>query len=163
MAFKGKVVMSSKKMETLRKRIIKLAQTKLQTGHFQESGEHPTAEMSYADLANHLSVTFPPRSLLPDVSSNLRVGGMFSKVMNQSIENYLYRNKPLNASLDSIGSNMTSYAKSLFGVPSANNPSNSPEWADFKGADSPLVFEGYLKDSWAWKNTSDNNIKYGVY
>jgi len=163
MAFKGRVVLSSKKMDNLRKRIIKLGITKLQTGHFQESGEHPTAEMSYADLANHLSITFPQRSLLPDIASNLRVGNMFTRVINQSIKNYLYESKPLNRNLDNIGSDLTQYAKSLFGVPSQNNPSNSPSWADFKDGDSPLIYEGYLKGSWAWKNTSDNTIRYGAY
>ena len=148
---------SSKRLANLKKRMESLVKLKIQSGHFQDSGMHPTAEMTYPELAFKLSVTYPQRDLRIGVENYVRNNQQLKSKLKKKTKNYLYDSKPLIQDMTVVATDISEYAQSLFGVPSSFNPSNSFEWANYKNGDTPLVHEGYLKASWTYKILQNGN------
>jgi len=155
----GKVIRKTRNIEKFIKRIQKLAKSEVESGYFSEQGDHPEAEMSYVDLAYMHSKgegNFPPRDVrLPTIFA--LDDSSYKPFINKELTSYLYKKQSLNQTLNDFGISVTSIAKNLFGVPSVHLPSNSPDWIDLKDGDTPLVFEGHLKDAWSY-NTSEEVV-----
>ena len=77
----------------------------------------------------------------------------------KQLGDYLFKGKVLTTALDSIGWKVSGIAVSFFGKPSQYIPANNESWATHKGGNTPLVYEGYLRDAWSWKNSVTNAIQ----
>lgn len=151
----------SRNLEELIQKIEKMSRQSVETGVFIEQGEHPEAGMTYVDLARMHEEgdgDFPPRTVRPLVLHSMK-GSMFTNMVARNINNYLYRDTPLNYSLSKIGEGMASLGKSFFGnISFPHMPPNSPDTVLEKGSNTPLVDEGYLKDAWAYKTSMSDYI-----
>lgn len=147
-------------LDKLIKKIEAIRNQEVKSGYFKSQGDHPEAEISYVDLAwMHAKGDgdFPERDVrIPTVleMQGASVSNFFSKVTRD----YLFKNVNLSQTLDKIGWKISDIAVSYFGIPSQYLPMNSAEWAKVKGGNTPLVFEGYLMDAWAWKTSYDNIV-----
>lgn len=154
----GKIVRKTRNIEKFIKKIQALAKSNVESGYFPEQGDHPEAEMSYVDLAyiHAMGVgNFPRRDVREPTRLALDSPALKIFFIRKELNNYFYSTQTLAATLDDFGSYVTDIAKSFFGIPSRFMPSNSNEWADFKGDNTPLVFEGYLMNAWAYKTSED--------
>ena len=153
---------NTKNLEKFLKKIKKLSQSRVETGYFSEQGDHPEAKMSYADLAElHAKGAkgYAIRDIRISVAGDMKNNSSLRNFISKQMKEYLYKDVKLSGSLDDIGWKLTGIAQGYFGVPSVNNPSNSPEWIARKGADTPLVFEGYLMDAWSWKTSESGKVR----
>lgn len=160
--FNVRVTRKTRNLEKLVEKLEALSKENVETGVFAEQGEHPTAEMSYVELAvmhEQGNGNFPPRTVRPLIMNSMKNKPFMDKV-SENINKYLFRDVSLNYALGYIGQDMAMMGKSFFGVPnSPDMPSNSDNTIEyFKGGqDTPLVDQGFFKDTWAYK-TSVNNI-----
>lgn len=155
----GKITRKTRNFEKFINKIKKLNNTSVESGYFIEQGEHPDAGIPYTDLINmhHRGLgNFPRRDVLNPTLLSM-TSFEFTNSIHKGLKNYLYKDKQLAPILDDFGEDISSIAVSFFGVPSSYNPSNSSTWAELKGGDTPLVFEGNLRDAWAYR-TSENNV-----
>lgn len=159
---KAALTRKTRNLEKLIKKIKKLEQANVESGYFPEQGDHPYAEMSYVDLAYIHSKgegNFPPRDVRFPTYLNLQNSITFKTSVHKDLKNHLYKDLKLDTVLTNIGVEVTNLAKSFFGIPSSFLPMNSSEWAEIKGANTPLVFEGYLMDAWSFKTSELPNIR----
>lgn len=151
----------TRNLEQLIKKMEKLSEEKVETGVFAEQGEHPTAEMSYVDLAimhEQGDGDFPPRTVRNLTLNSMKNREFLNKV-SVNLESYLLKDGSLNYSLGRIGQSMSHIGRSFFG--SINPPDmmpNEPNWADEKGKNAPLVDQGYLQDAWAYRTSVNDYI-----
>ena len=158
--FNVKVTRKTRNLEKLVDKLEALSKEHVETGVFAEQGEHPTAEMSYVQLAvmhEEGDGNFPPRTVRPLIMNSMKEKPFMDKV-SEHLNKYLFRDVSLNYALGYIGQDMAMIGKSFFGV--IDNPwmkGNDPKTIELKGKNTPLVDEGFFKDTWAYK-TSVNNI-----
>lgn len=149
-----------KGIQALINRIKNLTENQVESGYFQEQGEHPYAEMSYVELAlihARGEGNFPDRDVRDPTKFEMESSTTIN-MFGKTLSDYLHNRIPLSQMLNRFGWKISDIAVSKFGIPSQYLQMNSQQWADLKGANSPLVNEGYLMDAWAWKNTYDNLI-----
>lgn len=136
-------------------KIKKLSESNVESGYFSEQGQHPRADMSFADLANmHAKGAGDlfPRDVRPATLSIMN--GLFK----ETIKNHFYKNYTLDQTLDSIGLKITDIAQSYFGqTPPLEE--NSPWWSEQKGGSKPLVHFGDLQDAWSYRTSENLNIR----
>lgn len=161
--FNVKVTRKTRNLEKLVDKLEALSKEHVETGVFAEQGEHPTAGMSYVDLAvmheQGKEGSFPARTVRPLILNEMNNKPFMDRV-TQHLNKYVFKDVSLNYALGYIGQDMAMMGKSFFGVPNPPDmPSNSDNTIEyFKGGeDTPLVDEGFFKDTWAYK-TSVNNI-----
>ena len=146
-----KVTRKTKNLDKLIKKIKALSRKEIKSGYFADQGQHPTAGMSYTDLAYlHATGTskFPDRDIRLDAFYELKDFN-FTPLLNK----YFYGKASLEGTTSTIAFRVEDISQSLFGVPSVNNPDNSDWWAEQKrleghGGNTPLVHYGYLRDAW---------------
>ena len=153
---------NTRNLENFIKKIRKLSESKVESGYFQEQGNHPESKMSYADLAELHSKgegKLLPRDVRMSTTFDMKFKSSVRKHISRQLKDYLYNNIKLSSKLDSIGWKITGISQSYFGEPSIHNPPNSPEWAKFKGANTPLVYKGFLVDAWSWRTSENSQIR----
>lgn len=148
---------NSKNLSNLKKRIQTLARNKIQTGIFQSAGDHPSGD-SYVDIAKYQATK--GRDLRPALFSGYLKSPTFLNYMSKNIKEYLIHGKDLKEKIEVVAVDITQHAKSLFGIPSQYNASNSELWANFKGGNTPLLFEGHLREAWGYKLNPKSSVKY---
>lgn len=157
-----KVKRETKNFEKWISKIAQLKKASVESGYFPQQGDHPTADMSYVELAElHAKGAgdLPKRDIRPAVTHNMKFGSSFSRSNKHMLVRYLIGKLSIDNYLSSVGHKISDSAQSYFGIPSGHNPSNSEYWADFKGADTPLVFDGYLRDAWSYKTSTSPSIR----
>lgn len=158
----GRITRKTKNFEKLIKKIKLLSKSRVDSGYFAEQGDHPTADMPYAKLATILelkkkSVRTPT---IFDMGSY-----EFKNDLHTGLKKYLYGDIKLSNILDGWGEHMSDIATSYFGRPSSSVTENSERWASKEGlrspsgANTPLIFDGYLVDAWSYRTTQDRTIK----
>ena len=149
----------TRNFEKLIKKLKKLDDAKVKSGYFPEQGIHSSSGIPYYELAFiHAKGegNFPRRDVRPSVLTALWQPE-FKRTAVVNTMAYLNGKVPLESLLDTLGFKITDIAQSYFGIPSKYNPSNSDWWASQKKeGDTPLVFDGELRDMWSYK-TSENN------
>lgn len=151
----------TRNLEALIKKIQKLSTVNIESGYFQEQGQHPYAELSYVELAwMHArgEGNLPARDVRLPTMFGMENPSFYNPI-HKDLREYFYKNKKINSVLTDIGVRVTDLAKSFFGVPSQFLPANSSEWAEIKGANTPLVFEGHLMDAWSFKTSELPSIR----
>lgn len=155
-----KITQQTNNLQKMLERIRTLTQQKVESGYFQEQGKHPEADMSYADLAYKNARgdgNIRARDVRP--STMLTMSDSTSlHYFRKQINDYVVNGKNLGESLNNIGWKISDIAVSKFGHVGKDMPANSDKWADLKGDNTPLVFEGYLRDAWAYKDTYNHLI-----
>lgn len=165
--FSVSIKKSTNNLEKLLDKIENLSKESVQTGVFIEQGEHPTAGMSYVDLARMHEQgdgSFPPRTVRPIILNSMKELPFISKV-GKHLNQYLLQNYDINYSLNKVGELMSDMGRSYFGE--VNNPwmrGNATSTIQRKeGRNTPLVDEGYLKNAWAYKTSISDYIVDGNY
>lgn len=150
----------TRNFEKLVKRLKELNNAKVKSGYFPEQGIHSTAEMPYAELAFiHAKGEgdLPIRDVRPSVLTYLRQP-VFNKTLEVNIKAYLSGKVSLDSFLDGFGYRITDIAQSYFGDPDVL-AANSAYWAAQKGGNTPLVFEGELRDAWSFKTSVNDTVR----
>lgn len=149
MAFKIK--RTTRNTEKLIKKLEKLSEESVSTGYYPEQGYHTEYNMTYANLMSiHETGKFgmpvrPVRWLTTRYMKNSYQGGW-----SLAIKKYLQGKQGLKSSLHEIGIEAAGYARGLFGK-SPPLEVNSNETIVEKGANTPLVDTGELRDKWGYK------------
>ncbi len=147
----------TRNFEKLIKKLQKLNNAEVKSGYFPEQGIHSSSELPYYELAYiHAKGEgdLPRRDVRPSVYSYMRQP-VFNKTIESNIKAYLSGKVSLESFLDGFGYRVTDIAQSYFGDTSVLTP-NTDWWAAQKGGNTPLVFDGELRDMWSFK-TSENN------
>lgn len=141
-------------------KIKKLQESNVESGYFAEQGMHPTAGISFVELASIHASGFttkygdvPARDVRPATLFDMK--GMFKGSLNS----YFYKGYSLNDTLDTAGFKITDLAQSYFGIPSPTMPDNSSWWVEIKETNSPLVHYGYLQEAWSFKTSENSAIR----
>ena len=130
----------------LKKKIKSLSEKSIKTGLFADQGKHPKSDLTFPEVAYVNSIwrgNIPPRDIRFDAIDALHYYDFYT-----ILSSYFFYAKPLDSVLNTIATDVEDISKNFFGVPSVNNPSNSPRWAEVKGGDTPLVHYGYMRDAW---------------
>lgn len=154
----GNIRRTTRNLEKLILKIKKLAESNVESGYFIEQGDHPEAGIPFVSLMYKHAMgagELHARDPLP-VTSNIMKIGSFQKNAHNNLSKYLYTSSRLSTLLDKTGKEITLIATSTFGSTSYYQP-NSPQWAEIKGDNTPLVYEGHLRDAWSYR-TSDNQF-----
>lgn len=153
-----KIKRKTRNIEKLAKKIKTLKKQKIESGYFKEHGNHPEADMPYAQLMNMHEYgmgNFPIRPVRSITINSLNLSG-FSKVLSD----YLYDRKDINTPLDDIGEYSARIAKAVFGD-TTKLADNSVTTIDIKGFNSPLVEFGHLYHNWGYRTSADKVIQDG--
>lgn len=151
----------TKNLEKLIKKLEKIDKQGVKTGVFIEQGEHPTAEMSYVDLAimhEEGDGDFPPRTVRNLTLNEMKNSTVFHANIVNELKGYLFNESSLDFTLMHIGEDMQVIGENFFGE--VNLPDmfyNSLNTIKMKnGRDTPLVDTGALQEAWSFKiSTSD--------
>lgn len=160
-----KVKKTGNMFEKLTKGISDLNNEKVQSGHFEEQGEHYSGHTYPELMALHHNpegngFDFPPRPVLDILfhrNENLD-NPQIKTILNKyrKLEPNEANNKLL---LEELGKYLVKQEKEIFGS-SALAP-NAQSTIDQKGKNSPLVDTGSLRDKVAYKTSKDKTIKEG--
>lgn len=155
---KTKVIRKTKNIERLIKKIQLLKNSSVESGYFIEQGVHSTIGLTYTELMRKHEWGFGvPQRHLRLSASNIVSSSPQNK---KELKNYLYTNQDMDTYLNLTGSRITNVAQSLFGVITAEVPSNAPYTILLKGGrDEPLVDTGELRDNWAYRTSSNLSIR----
>lgn len=158
---KVSITRTTRNLEELIKKLEDLEGEYVETGVFVEQGIHPTAEVSYVDLAfmhEEGDGNFPPRTVRNVVLNSLKDNKFLSQT-EKYLNNYLYKGSSLNYTLGRIGQTMSFIGKSFFGQTFyPDMPMNHPDTIQDKGFNAPLVETGALRDAWAYRTSVNNYI-----
>lgn len=159
--FSISITRETRNLEKLVEKMERLAKEKVETGVFIEQGEHPTANMTYVELARMHEEgdgDFPPRTVR-NILLNKMKDRSFVEKAGIEVCKHLLGDYSDSYALSKVGEIMSSMGKSFFGkVSYPDMPTNSPYTIAEKGFNAPLVDEGYLRDAWAYKTSISDYI-----
>ena len=122
-----------------------------EVGWFASDGEHPTAEMSYPDLAHYHATgrdNVPVRDVL-EIAKGLYQANRYPK-LSQTMTHYLATGNGYRAFLDALGESLWQEAHSIIGHSPPLERGSNP---------TPLVDTGELKDHLSYHTTIDSVLK----
>ncbi len=127
------------------------AKNNAEVGWFGSDGEHPTAEMSYPDLAHYHATgrdNVPVRDVL-EIAKGLYQTNKYPK-LQQTLTHYLATGNGYEVFLDALGESFWLEAHSIIG--------HSPPLAKGRNP-TPLVDTGELKDHLSYRTTTNSTLK----
>jgi hypothetical protein len=164
----------SRQMAGLKKRYRSLHKENVKVGFFEEQGNHedPDAlagnEMSYASLMTILEKgredeSIPPRPIFETTAFQLDPA---TTQKPKSIITHLLKElgtkDTVAKRLDDLGTLYRNHVKAKFGNAGVKgNVKNAESTIAIKGANTPLVKEGDLRDNVAYKNSKTKRLKLG--
>ncbi len=166
----GEVSSKKTKTEMMLHNLLKANGGSVSVGHFEESGKHPDADMSYPDLmklhhfGGHASgITnseVPARPVLEILQDSMPTPTKDKSIIKaiKGAKKGSFTREAVKGMLDEIGFIIGSEEKSIFG--SDRLVGNSAFTIRLKGGDSPLIDAGSLVNHIAYKNSYDKQIKY---
>jgi hypothetical protein len=164
MGIKLRLRKKGNKLQKIRKAMHHLNGQSTQVGHFEEQGDHSTAEMPYTDLMrmHHFGVGgLKPRQVLTLlVFRNRKLQDpKFSSAMKTWGDGpYTIQNN--NKLLDTFGQILAREEKSIFGKASPLMPPSAPfKEVGVMGPTAPLVDTGELKEAVRYKTSTNKNLK----
>lgn len=148
-----KITRKTKNFEKLENKIKRLVKENVESGYFKEQPDHPTADMSYAQLMAIHEYGYgglPERPVREITMSSMK--GEVGKIIKRNL--FRLSEEKL---LDLIGKNTTELAKSIFGESPPLEP-NSDYTIDMKGFDAPLIDSGVLRENWSYRVSINGKI-----
>lgn len=159
---KACVKRKTRNLEKLKQKLIKIRDSKVESGYFIEQGYHPTAEMTYVELAIFHAIgsrNNSKRDIRPLAVKSLEYGSFIGIVKND-LYKYIDGRKSLDNVLATAGEIITETSQDFFGeINFIHNPPNSDNWAEQKGGNTPLYHYGYLRDAWSYKTSEVPTIR----
>lgn len=151
----------TRNLDKLARKIRKLGKQSVSSGYFAESGEHSNYHIKYATLMYMHEAGFEgDHGYIPSrpvrLQTYMYMQSTYSR-WSRSIGDYLFRNKRMDYPLELIGKLSVQFATDLFGD-SNRLVDNSEQTQEIKGANTPLVDTGELRDNWAYKTSIDNQL-----
>lgn len=143
------------KFTPIGKRLVELNESCVEAGWFSESGQHPTADMSFVDLASIYEFGFPPsRKRQPLMYIEREFRKHMDKGIQEKLSGYIKGEVKLEDLLDCIGDDLNETAYDVIG-------SNPPlkKFRNSNNPDTPLVDTGALADAFSWKTTAGDSLK----
>lgn len=167
-----KISRKTKNIEGLIKKIQTLVKSKVESGYFSEQGEHYTYDskgnlkvsMPYVDLiamqeygTTSQGGNIPARPIRDTTLLYLKNP---MKSYAKALSGYFYGNTDLRKTLDIGGQVIGLTAQNLFGIAIGKIEGNARSTIEIKGFDAPLVDSGDLMEKWAYKTSSNPNLRY---
>lgn len=152
-------------LDKLRKRLKEIDGTSFETGYFSDLGTHPSgltysglfAILSFGSLKNNLV----PRPVLDrqfSVVNPIKSNKQLKSFLRKYFSNIKSSTPPIkwHTVLETVATTYVIDTRSMFGKPSVHNPSNKQSVQSYKMSkgkvpNSPLVFDGDLRDNLSYK------------